>query len=221
MVGSSSSRAASATLLRFSPSARALHWALALPTLALLVSGLPLLFPALRGWVRGYDAQMGLRLHLALSVFLLAPFFVLLLGDRRRLRVEGGGLLRLAGGDWRWLPRMPALLLGGRYTAEGVGRYNAGQKLNAWGVLISLAGLTFSGVLLWLETPITLLPALRWLHDALTLVLGMLLVGHIVLATLHPRTRPALRGMLDGNVPADWAAIHYPRWTAERERRRP
>lgn len=95
--------------------------------MALLASGLPLLFPALRSWVRGYDAQMGLRL----------------------------------------------------------------------------------------ERPAALLPALRWIHDALTYVLGFLVVGHIALATLHPRTRPALRGMLDGRVPAEWAARHYPRWMPE------
>ena len=72
---------------------------LALPTLALLASGLPLLFPALRGWVRGYDAQMGLRLPLAFSVLLLAPLVVLLLGDRRMFRRESAELARLTPQD--------------------------------------------------------------------------------------------------------------------------
>lgn len=217
MAGSSSSPAGSATVLRFSPSSRALHWALALPTLALLTSGLPLPFPALRSWVRGYDAQMGLRLHLALSMFLVAPLVVLVLGDRRALRRESAELVRLTREEWRWLTTLPALLLGLRYTTERVGRYNAGQKLNAWGVLLSLVGLTLTGILLWLERPAALLPALRWIHDAFTYVLGFLVVGHIALATLHPRTRPALRGMLDGRVPAEWAARHYPRWMPEAE----
>lgn len=203
---------------RFSPSARAFHWTLALPTLALLASGLPLLFPGLRGWVRGYDLRMGLRLHLALSVFLLVPLLVVLLGDRRGLRADARELLRLTAEDRRWLPRLPAFVLGLRSATNLVGRFNAGQKLNAWAVLLSLAGLTLTGLLLWAEAPVGWLPVLRWLHDALTCVLGLLLAGHIFLATLHPRTRPALRGMLDGRVPAAWAAAHHPGWVPDGER---
>jgi len=75
--------------------------------------------------------------------------------------------------------------------------------------------LALSVFLLWLEVPAFLLPALRWLHDALTVVLGLLVAGHIALAALHPRTRPALGGMLDGRVPAEWARHHYPGWIPE------
>jgi formate dehydrogenase subunit gamma len=207
-------RGAPRRLLRFSASARALHWTLALATLGLLASGLPLLLPAFRGWIRGYDPQVGLRLHLALSVFLLAPGLVVLLGDRGALRAESVELMRLGREDWRWLRGLPAFLVGLPCASERVGRYNGGQKLNAWGVLMSVTGLTLTGVPLWLGAPAGLLPILRWLHDGLTLVLLLLVVGHVVLATLHPRTRPALRGMVDGWVPADWAAVQYPRWAA-------
>jgi formate dehydrogenase subunit gamma len=208
-------------VLRFSASARALHWTLALATLGLLASGFPLMFPALRGWIRGYDPQVGLRLHVALSLFLLAPGLVVLLGDRRALRAESAELVRLGREDWRWLGRFPAFLLGLPCASTGVGRYNGGQKLNAWGVLLSVTGLTLTGVLLWVGAPAGLLPILRWLHDGLTLALVALLAGHLFLATLHPRTRPALRGMLDGWVPADWAACHYPGWAANAPRQPP
>lgn len=85
-----------------------------------------------------------------------------------------------------------------------------------WRWLTTLPALLL-GILLWLERRAALLPALRWFHDAFTYVLGFLVAGHIALATLHPRTRPALRGMLDGRVPAEWAARHYPRWMPEAE----
>jgi len=36
--------------------------------------------------------------------------------------------------------------------------------------------------------------------------------GHILLAAVHPSTRHALTGMLDGRVDREWAATHHPRW---------
>lgn len=201
------------TVLRFSPSARAFHWSLAFPTLALLASGLPLFFPSLRWWLRGYDARVGVRLHLASSLFLLAPLMAWALGDRRELRAEARELFRVTRGDWLWLPHLPGYLLGLRSETRPVGRYNVGQKLNAWAVVLGLLGLTLTGLLLWLEVPSDFVHTLRWYHDALSLGLGLLLLGHIFLVTFHPRTRPALRGMLDGRVPAEWAARQYPRWT--------
>ena len=59
---------AAPTVPRFNATERALHWGFALLYLALLASGLPLMFPGLRGWIRGYTPLVGLRLHLACAL---------------------------------------------------------------------------------------------------------------------------------------------------------
>jgi formate dehydrogenase subunit gamma len=49
-------------------------------------------------------------------------------------------------------------------------------------------------------------------HRWLTLLVLLPIAGHVYLAALHPPTRPALGGMLDGRVDERWAAEHHPRW---------
>ncbi len=68
-------------VVRFTPSERAWHWVFAAGWLALLASGLPLMLPAMQGWIRGYSPVIGLRLHLAAAVvWAVALAGVLLLG---------------------------------------------------------------------------------------------------------------------------------------------
>jgi formate dehydrogenase subunit gamma len=52
----------------------------------------------------------------------------------------------------------------------------------------------------------------RAVHRWLTLLVLLPIAGHVYLAVLHPSTRAALDGMLDGRVDERWAAQHHPRW---------
>jgi formate dehydrogenase subunit gamma len=217
-----------AVVVRFSATERAFHWAFAVPFLGLLLSGLPLGFPALRGWIAGYMPEIGLRLHLVAAVaWLLAPALVLIVGDRRALAVAASELLVIGRTEWSWLRKLPRWLAGLACDMSGVGRFNVGQKLNGW--LIAASSLVFAvtGAILWLGWRGPGLPGAgpprvarvvltwsRWLHASLSLAIVLPLLGHVLLATLHPRTRASLRGMLVGTVDADWATAHYPRWTA-------
>jgi cytochrome b subunit of formate dehydrogenase len=123
-------------VLRFTATERALHWGFALGYLLLLGSGLPLMMPVLRGWIRGYSPVIGLRLHLAAAVlWVVATLAVVLLGDRRRLRDTWRELSRLGPDDGAWLWRFPCWLVarsGDRARIDAtVGRFNGGQKVNA------------------------------------------------------------------------------------------
>ena len=105
-------------VVRFTPSERAWHWVFAAGWLALLASGLPLMLPAMQGWIRGYSPVIGLRLHLAAAVvWAVALAGVLLLGDRRRLAATWRDLSALDADDRRWLARFPRWL-----TAEPAAR---------------------------------------------------------------------------------------------------
>jgi formate dehydrogenase subunit gamma len=55
------------------------------------------------------------------------------------------------------------------------------------------------------------------LHDGLMWISLVLLVGHLFLAVIYPRTRHSLRGITTGSVDVDWAREHHRKWVAELE----
>jgi cytochrome b subunit of formate dehydrogenase len=218
-------------IVRFSPSERALHWGFGLLYLSLLATGLPLMFPALRGWIRGYTPAVGFRLHLACAVlWVVVMLAVIALGDRRALGRTWRELTAFGRADGTWLRAFPRWLVAGaakRAELDGeVGRFNGGQKLNALFValtsgLLLLTGLALvpiNGVLLGvIVTGPGSTELWRGAHSWLTLLVLLPLAGHVFLALAFPPTRPSLRGMLAGTVARDWASRHYPRWCARPE----
>ncbi|HEU5319568.1 MAG TPA: cytochrome b/b6 domain-containing protein [Methylomirabilota bacterium] len=216
---------------RFSATERALHWGFGLLYLSLLATGLPLMFPALRGWIRGYAPVVGFRLHLACAaLWIVVTLAVIALGDRRVLGRSWRELTTFGPADAAWLRSFPRWLVAGaaaRADIDGrVGRFNAGQKLNALFVAATSGLLLLTGLAL---VPIDgALPAAlvtgagsvelwRRAHAWLTLLVLLPLAGHVFLALAFAPTRPSLRGMLSGAVDREWAARHYPRWCAARE----
>lgn len=132
---------------------RTLHWAFAVGYLALLVSGLPLMWPALRGLIRDYTPLMGVRLHLAAALlWMLAPLGVVLLGRRGPLRRTVNELTEFTRHDAAWLARFPQWLVSSREAQarldQGVGRFNGAQKLDALFVTATSFLLGFSGLML-------------------------------------------------------------------------
>jgi formate dehydrogenase subunit gamma len=221
-------------IARFSATERALHWSFAVLYLALLASGLPLMFPELRGWIRGYAPVVGFRLHLACAaLWIVVTLAVIALGDRRALGCTWRELMTFVREDATWLRAFPRWLVAGsaartRIDAE-VGRFNGGQKLNAMFVLVTSGLLLITGLAL---VPINgaLLAALvtgaggvgwwRLAHSWLTILVLLPLAGHVLLALAFPPTRPSLHGMLSGVVDRGWASRHHPRWCTGAEPRR-
>jgi formate dehydrogenase subunit gamma len=215
-------------VVRFSATERAFHWAFAVSFLGLLLSGLPLSFPVLRPWISGYSVQIGLRLHLVCAAaWMLGPALVVALGDRGALGRAATDLFRVGRAEWSWVLQLPRWLAGLPCRMQGVGRFNAGQKVN--GLFVALVSIVFglTGATLWIlwqwpglvsiRVPLTraILEGCRWVHYAFTLLILAPLLGHIALATVHPRTRESLRGMVFGAVDGEWARSHHPAWFAE------
>ena len=191
---------------RFSPTERAVHWVHATAFLALLATGLVLYVPRLSILVGRRPLLKDLHVYTAAG-WIVALVLVVVLGDRRRLRRTLHDLDEFDSDDQLWLRRRPA----------PQGRFNAGQKINA--ALTGAFAVLFavSGSLLWLgerdhrfQFASTIL-----LHDWLTYISVVLLVGHLYLALIYPATRHSLRGMTSGSVRRDWAERHHPKWAPE------
>jgi len=212
-------------VVRFGATERIFHWAFAIPLLGLLLSGLPISFPVLRLWISGYSTEIGLRLHLVCgAAWVLSPVLVLMLGDRGALARVGSDLFVIVRQEWSWLRQLPRWLAGLPCEMRGVGRFNAGQKLNALFVAMTSVLFLITGVILWVAwqwpgsaaggQPIvgTVVGWSRRFHYLFTMIMLLPLLGHIALATVHPRTKESFRGMLFGVVDAEWARTHHPVW---------
>ena len=191
---------------RFSPTERAVHWVHATAFLVLLATGLALYVPALSVAVGRRPLLKDIHVYAAVA-WITALVLVVVLGDRRRLRATVRELETFDADDMLWLRRYP----------RPQGRFNAGQKVNAALTAAFAVLFAVSGSLLWLgerdhrfQLASTIL-----LHDWLTLISLLLLVGHLYLALIYPATRHALRGMTVGTVRRDWAERHHPKWVRE------
>src|SRR4051794_16575025 len=101
-----------------------------------------------------------------------------------------------------------------------VGKFNAGQKINAWLVAGATGVLLGTGTLMYW----TGLVRLAWrsgatfVHDSSALALGLLVIGHLVYAFRDPESR---RGMRTGRVSARWARAEHGAWAEEAGRQHP
>ena len=126
-------------------------------------------------------------------------------------RRDAGRLNRFGSEDWRWLRSRER-----RKGGFDVGKFNAGQKLNA--------ALTAGAVLVLLGTGVVLfapdLFRLSWrtgatfVHDWTALALGLLVLGHLRHALADPDAR---EGMRTGRVTRSWARREHPAWVRELE----
>ncbi|MGL6278430.1 MAG: cytochrome b/b6 domain-containing protein [Gaiella sp.] len=191
---------------RFGRTERVLHWTHALGFLVMLATGLVLYVPVLAEAVARRELVKGLHLWTAL-VWAVALVAIVALGDRRRLSADWREVETIDSDDRRWL----------RGGSAPQGRFNAGQKLNVLATVAFAALFALSGLFLWLgeRDHAFILDGAGTVHETLTLVSVALLVGHLYLAVVHPRTRHALRGITTGAVRRDWAAQHHAKWHEE------
>ena len=189
---------------RFGATERRLHTIHAWAFFVLLLTGFVLYLPFLAQIVSDRPLMKGIHLVTAV-IWLTALALVALLGDREALRRTRRDIERFDADD--------LLFVRTRGRSRVAGRFNGGQKAHA----IAQAGLTVlftvSGVLLWLGERDTAfrLPGTIALHDAATLLLAVLVAGHIMQATSHPQS---LEGIRRGTVRASYAAAHHARWDA-------
>ncbi|MFL5952681.1 MAG: cytochrome b/b6 domain-containing protein [Gaiellaceae bacterium] len=193
---------------RFTRTERAAHWVHATAFLALLATGLALYLPSLSAAIGRRPLLKDLHVYTAVA-WIAGLVLVVVLGDRRRLRQTLRELDRFDADDVLWLQRYP----------RPQGRFNAGQKVNAALTAAFAVLFAVSGSLLWLgerdhrfQFASTIL-----LHDWLTFISLVLLVGHLYLALIYPATRHSLRGITRGSVRRDWAERHHPKWARERQ----
>ena len=227
MPGSQTQPAESPPLIeRFSAATRVFHWAVALPFVLLLLTGLLLYLPPIRAvHIGGFRLIPLLHLIAGFALLALLPLVITLAWGRRAVLDDLRQALTPEAGDGQWLGWALYAALGATAEEPPAGKYNAGQKLATALWIVLTLGLLASGVVLGVnylskrvfETSFVE-QVFPW-HTWLAWLSVPLLAGHLYFALLHRPTRHALRGMIGGAVSSAWASRHHARWWADPDRR--
>jgi formate dehydrogenase subunit gamma len=198
------------TIPRFDPVERAVHWANAVLFGILMATASALYVPQIsaavgrRVEVKTIHVYAGLLLPLPLLIGYLWP------GRGRSFRADLARINRWTAADRRWLRSR------GR-DAEArhrVGKFNAGQKLNAaftGGAIVLM--LATGSMMRWPQSfAVSWRTGATFVHDWVAIGLFFAITGHVMFAFSDP---DALRGMVKGRVRKSWAGVHHPLWLEE------
>jgi formate dehydrogenase subunit gamma len=195
-------------LLRFTRAEMVVHWTVAvlmiicILTAAILYNGALAIRIGHRHIVELVHVYCGFALPVPMVLGIASAAY------RADLRI----LNRFTRSDWRWLRSRKH-----RVGSVRVGKFNAGQKLNASLVAGAVLVLFGSGIFMYFPDLVRLSwrTGATFVHDWFALGVGLLVIGHIGYAINDPEAR---RGMRTGRVSATWAKAEHPDWAADPER---
>jgi formate dehydrogenase subunit gamma len=192
-------------LPRFSRAERWVHGLTAVLMLACIVTAAILYNASLSNLVGNRDVVA--RVHLWCGLALPLPMVLGLASGAYRADLRR--LDRFRRSDWEWLRSSSR-----RDGRIRVGKFNAGQKLNAALSAGAILVLLLTGVTMYLTgvAPLAWRTGATFVHDWGALCVGLLVLGHTVEAL---RDREAMRGMLTGEVPESWARRQHADWAEE------
>lgn len=191
---------------RYSEAERLTHWAVALAYVALFLSGLALFHPFFF-WISSlFGSAAFMRI---LHPFIGAALAVLFGAYAARLWREN----LLSPSDRVWLRNMSGYMTG-REEVRVEGKYNAGQKLMYWSMIVCIVGLLLSGLVIWRpyfapEFSLVARRAAAVIHAIFAFIMFVGIGIHVYAAIW---TRGAMRAMTQGWVTPRWARYHHPGW---------
>lgn len=193
------------SLPRFTRAERWVHRTLGVLMGVLLVTGAIMFFPDLSSIVG--NRQIVTTLHDIAGWLVPVPLILALFS--RAFRKDAGLLNRFMPADWEWLRSRDR-----RSGRIRVGKFNAGQKLNASLTLGAVIVMFGTGMVMFWSSLFSdsIRTGATFVHDWIALALGILVLGHIWMAFNDATARA---GMRTGSVPEEWAVREHPAWAEE------
>ena len=192
-------------LQRYTAGERLNHWTVGILFILLALSGLAFFHPAFFPLTMLFGGGPWTRiLHPWFGVG-LAVFFTLM-----ALRFWKLNLVQRQ--DIAWLKAMPAFMAGDSHHMPEQDKYNGGQKLLFWGLVLSVLVLLVSGLGMWrsmLSLPIFWVRVASIVHAVAAVAMIGLIMLHIYAAIW---TEGTIRAMTWGTVTRAWARYHHPIW---------
>ena len=197
-------------LQRYKDNERMNHWFIALMFVLAGLSGLAFFHPAFFFFTHLFGGGPWARiLHPFLGVLMVVSFAGLALRLWRENVVTDA--------DREWKKHMGDMLKGNKAAMPPVGKYNYGQKMVFWAMVVSLVLLLVTGLMFWQPwfAPYFPVPALRaavLLHSVSAVVLIAATIMHVYAAIWVKGT---VRAMTRGTVSEAWAKTNHALWHKE------
>jgi formate dehydrogenase subunit gamma len=197
-------------IVRYDAASRINHWIVAFSFILLALSGLALFHPALFWLTNLFGGGPWTRiLHPFIGCFMIVVFFLL------GVKFWRDNVLQQR--DWIWLRKFRDVVKNREESLPEVGRYNGGQKLLFFVIVICLGCLLLSGIVIWRQyfsgyfpTDVVRLGSLT--HAFFGFVLICAIIVHIYAAIW---VKGSIRAMTRGWVTLGWAWKHHRAWFRE------
>ena len=197
-------------IVRYTAGTRINHWIVAISFVLLALSGLALFHPALFWLTNLFGGGPWTRiLHPFIGCVMAAAFSLLC--------VKFWSDNYLQPRDWIWLRKINDVVGNREENLPDVGRYNGGQKLLFFTLVVCLIGLLLSGIVIWRVYfaeffSVGMIRAAALVHAFLAFVLICAIIVHIYAGIW---VKGSIRAMTRGWVTPGWAWKHHRAWYRE------
>jgi formate dehydrogenase subunit gamma len=197
-------------IIRYTAGTRINHWIVAISFVLLALSGLALFHPALFWLTNLFGGGPWTRiLHPFIGCVMVAAFYLLCVTFWRDNYLQPR--------DWIWLRKINDVVGNREENLPDVGRYNAGQKLLFFTLVVCLIVLLLSGIVIWRVYfseffAIGVIRAAALLHAFFAFVLICSIIVHIYAGIW---VKGSIRAMTRGVVTPGWAWKHHRAWFRE------
>lgn len=197
-------------ILRYTANQRTHHWLVAILFFMAALSGLALFHPALFWLSHVFGGGPWTRI---LHPFMGVLMFLLFLG----LVIRFWRANFFIANDRLWLKRINRVMRNEEEGVPPIGKYNPGQKLLFWTLLICMWVLLLSGLVIWRVYfsnyfSITAIRLAMLLHAVAAFVLILSIIVHIYAGIW---IKGSVNAMLHGWVSRAWAKKHHELWYRE------
>jgi formate dehydrogenase subunit gamma len=197
-------------IVRYTPNERTNHWITAITFVLLALSGLALFHPSMF-WLSALfgGGQWTRILHPFIGLVMFVSFLILALRFWHHNYLDAD--------DRQWLRQINDVLTNREDRLPEVGRYNAGQKLLFFVLVLCLLLLLLSGIVIWrayfaFYFPIEVVRVAAVIHAVTAFVLICSIIVHIYAAIW---VKGSIGAMVRGTVTLGWARKHHPKWFRE------
>lgn len=195
---------------RYSAGERSNHWAVAISFVLAALSGLALFHPAFFFLSHLFGGGTWDRiLHPYIGVFLALAFFLLALRFWRRNVIRPR--------DREWMRHMGDELHNRDERMPETGKYNGGQKVLFWTVVMLIPILLVTGIVIWRPWfapafPLVVLRIAVLIHAVVAWLMIIAIIVHVYAALW---VKGSVRAMTRGTVSPAWAKHHHRAWYRE------
>lgn len=192
---------------RYNANERSHHWVTAISFVLLALSGLAMFHPSMFWLSALFGGGQWMRiLHPFIGVVMFVSFAGLVVRFWHHNLIDSS--------DVQWLKQIGDVLNNRDDKLPEVGRYNAGQKMLFFVLIVCMALLLLSGIVIWRRYfsayfPIGLIRFAALVHAVAAFGIIAGIIAHIYAAIW---VRGTMGAMVRGTVTPGWARKHHPRW---------